>query len=96
MKNYYNAVKEMLTEYPETRDDDMLLYARFCYKYEYVTSGDSFMSVMCNAKINKLPSFESVTRARRKVQENEPSLLGKRYRDRRREEIEYVNFYSAS
>ena len=54
------------------------------------------MSVMCNAKSNKLPSFESVTRARRKVQETEPSLLGKRYKDRRREEVEYIDFYSAS
>ena len=94
MKDYYNKVKTMLIEVPEERDDDMLLYARFCYKYGYVFPSDNFMSVMCNAKKNNIPSFESVTRARRKVQEKCPELVGTKRKIRKAEEEVYREYYS--
>lgn len=94
MKDYYNRVKSMLTWEPATRDDDMLLYARFCYKYGYVKQSSEFMTVMTNAKKLGLPSYESITRARRKVQEKEPSLVGTRRRQRKEEEEVYREYYA--
>lgn len=94
MKDYYNSVKELMILFPETRDDDMLLYARFCYKYGYIHNGDSFLSVMCHAKERGMPSYESVARARRKVQEREPSLIGTRRRVRKAEEEVYREYYA--
>ena len=36
MDNYYNAVRSILLEDPRTRDNDMLLYAVFCAKYNFI------------------------------------------------------------
>ena len=94
MRDYYNRVKTMLIQEPATRDDDMLLYARFCYKYGYVRDSSEFMNVMTNSKILGLPSYESITRARRKVQENEPTLVGTRRRQRKEEEENYRQYYA--
>ena len=94
MKDYYNKVKAMLIQIPETRDDDMLLYAKFCYQNGYVNDFTYFMSAMCNAKKNGLPSFESITRARRKVQEQCPELVGTKRRIRKEEEEVYREYYS--
>ena len=93
MQNYYDQVKQILTEFPVAQDDDMKLYAIFLYKNKLVSVEERFYDVITQAKKNKLPPYESVTRARRKVQENEPSLRGKRYAARKKEEEEYREFY---
>ena len=93
MKNYYDQVKNILTQYPVAQDDDMKLYAIFLYSNKCVDREERFYDVLTSAKKRKLPSYEGVTRARRKVQENEPSLRGKRYAARKKEEEEYKEFY---
>ena len=92
MKDYHNKVKTLLIEIPETRDDDMLLYARFCYKYGYVGQSSEFMAVMTNAKRLGMPSYESITRARRKIQEQVPELRGTNRRARKAEEEVYREY----
>lgn len=93
MDNYYNAVRQILTENPSTRDDDMLLYGAFCAKYLIVQPNETFYEVMYTAKKRDIPSYESVTRARRKVQENEPALCGKRRKARKEEAEQYREWY---
>ena len=94
MKNYYDVVKQLLEGNAGARDDDMYLYALVVAKFKLVRAEDTFYTVMVHSKAMGLPSYESVSRARRKVQENEPSLRGSRYKDRKKEEEEYRGFYS--
>ena len=94
MKNWYNYVKMMLTTEPATRDDDMLLYAKICYRSALVGSDTKFMQVMCNSAEWGLPSYESISRARRKVQEDMPELRGTKRNIRKVEEQVYREHYS--
>ena len=94
MKDYYDKVKRLLIEDPLTRDDDMYLYGLFCARYTDIGPDISFYWVMSHAKMWKIPSYEGVSRARRKVQELEPYLCGNRKKARRREEAEYHRYYS--
>ena len=93
MNNYYSTVRAILIENSATRDDDMLLYGAFLAKYMIVHPSESFYEVMSTAKQRKLPSYESITRARRKVQEEEPALRGKRRKQRMEEEQKYREYY---
>lgn len=94
MTNYYNQVKCILEIYPESRDDDMILYATFLHLRNVVNPSETFFDVMLHAKERKLPSYGGVTRARRKVQADEPSLRGNNYRGRQHEEEQYHDYYS--
>lgn len=93
MKEYYEQVKEILVKYPITRDDDMMLFGQFLFQNGKVGKEETFYNVLASAKKRKLPSYESITRARRKVQEKEPALRGKRYSQRHKIEEEYRDYY---
>lgn len=93
MKNYYDEVKDILTKYPLARDDDMLLYGFFLYLNQLVGKEERFYSVIAESKKRGLPSYEGITRARRKVQEKEPSLRGERYKQRKKAEEDYHDYY---
>lgn len=93
MKNYYSTVRQILIENPATRDDDMLLYGAFMAKFNLVSYDKTFYDVMAHAKSWGLPSYESITRARRKVQEKEPLLQGKKRKARMEEEAKYHDYY---
>ena len=93
MRNYYEEVRNIMIRFPSTRDDDMLLYAMFCVERGSVGVDETFYNVLTSAKRRAIPSYESVTRARRKVQECEPSLRGERHKARKQEEEEYRDFY---
>ena len=58
-------VFDVLQSYPETRGDDKELVLKVYMKYYGVTPLTPFKSVMKN---KKLPSFESIRRARQKIQ----------------------------
>lgn len=63
-----DTVKEVLTDIPETRDDDFKLIAEVYYKLNFNIAGTSFAFMMLNHNEYGLPPFESITRARRKLQ----------------------------
>lgn len=94
MKDYHNKVKQILNAYPATRDDDMLLYGVFLANFSSVTSSESFYYVCQSAKSRGLPSYESISRARRKVQEQCPELRGTQRGRRMAEEEIYHEYYS--
>ena len=96
----YDLVKKLLQEKEELRGDDDLLYLtviRIVHPYwnngrittdiENATIGEFFTS----RKSAKLPTFESITRCRRKVQEERPDLKPcekiQEARDDKREEM---------
>ena len=66
-------VKEILEQHPKTRDDDYLLYAFVLNKYG-MSKDIGFWNIAVAVKEAKIPSQESVGRARRKAQELYPQL----------------------
>lgn len=93
MDNYYYSVRAILLENPRTRDDDMYLYSVFLAKFNLVRPEETFYEVMLSAKSRGLPSYESITRARRKVQEMEEYLRGEKRKARKEQEQKYREFY---
>jgi len=82
-KSIYDVVKEVLEKYPQTRGDDKKLI--------WVVFG--MLGFVDDKKITRenfleAPSCESVTRARRKVQENFPDLNPNEFVLRARKTIE--------
>lgn len=69
----YDAVKKILVEIPSTRNSDKSLYWKILEKiglvYGYIDGG-----TITFKKFLKAPSYESVSRARRKIQEIHPLL----------------------
>lgn len=63
----------MLTD-EKTRDDDFVLYASVCKHINPLFISMDMGTVLNNHERLGVPSFESVSRARRKVQEENPSL----------------------
>lgn len=98
MKDHYEFVKNILERFPEARDDDMKLYAYACW-YDAnceAQRGSYFYQVLCYHDRYKLPNYESITRARRKVQQNEEHLRGSRYQKRQNEERKYRDHYGSN
>ena len=93
MKDYYELVKSIMEKYPDTRDDDMRLYAIVVHQRTRLKPDVPFYEAMYNHSRYDLPSYESVTRARRKVQEQEEALRGKKYNDRKKRQKEYREHY---
>ena len=93
MKDYYDKVRDILTLYPRTRDDDMYLYAVFVAETTDVNVNHKFFDVLVNHERYGLPSYESVTRARRKVQECEFNLRGTKRTARKDKQEEYREYY---
>lgn len=85
-----------MAAWPESRDDDMLLFAIYLHQNKYVSVNERFFDVMKTAKARNLPSYESITRTRREVQEKEPDLRGNRYGKRKHMETEYHDYYRSN
>ncbi len=90
-----DLVYEVLTKYPKTRDDDFELvletYSTLCPSILDM----NFRSILKEHKEYGLPSFESITRARRKVQAQFKELASEKTKlKRKRLENEYRNYYS--
>lgn len=68
------VVKEVLTEVPETRGDDFLLIAHTYARFNPEVLTMPFKDVMVNHKDLGIPYFESVRRARPKLQNKYPEL----------------------
>ena len=93
-KKTEDFVKEILTRNPLTRSDDDLLYAVVCEKVNKDTLMLPFCVVVTNRKSMGLPSFKSVERCRRKLQNEFPELCANSYVEGYRilEEEEYKNY----
>lgn len=68
-------VKDILKMYKNAREDDYVLYGFVLNAYN-TSVKDSFWTIAQKVRKKELPSFETVSRARRKVQELHPELKG--------------------
>lgn len=92
----FDLVKSILENDPDTRDDDFALIYEVAKRFGMEKC--SFGYALALWKTNKMPSFEGITRARRKVQELNPSLCSEERiaEMRRKQEREYHDFYLAN
>lgn len=74
LKNTKELVQAILENSPETRNSDMLLYFRVCQIKNAGALHLPFGAVITNLDRCKLPPFESVRRARQKIQAEFPHL----------------------
>ena len=68
-----NKIRKILVNYPETRNDDNVLIYQYLKEYhdiDLISVKDLFL----NGRKLGIPSFESITRCRRKIQEHSPYL----------------------
>ena len=72
-KDLSTLVEETLRKHPETRDDNNLLIWAI-HRAQGVTITDTYASVLLKIRAKQLSSYESITRARRKVVELNPEL----------------------
>jgi hypothetical protein len=81
IKSASEIVKENLEKYPKARDDDR--YLTMMVWYDDVSISDRFEVFSDKYTKGEIFSADSITRARRKLQEIHPELRGNLYEDRR-------------
>ena len=85
-------VEEVLQLEPLAREDDCYLIFKVVQRTNPELAGATFANVMFNAKAKGI-SFESITRARRKVQKKHPELVHAETEEARQiEQIEYIEY----
>lgn len=100
LKNLESMVLKIMQRYEATRSDDfVLIYAVYreiaihkeiCFNMPLT---DSFCDMMMNHKKYGFPSFESVTRTRRKIFETHPELKPTKItKERKKAEEEYKEY----
>lgn len=88
-----NEVRDMvyaiLTQKPETRDNDMYLASAYWYKQlhqrgieAHNLTGLQMLTMLKHYKNNGLVSFETISRQRRLIQETTPELRGEEWEKR--------------
>lgn len=96
LANITQVVKIILMESPEARDDDYLLWLKVIEKVAEwhripdFTKTMTFGTFLTMAKYSQFPHFESVSRARRKLQEKYEILRGTERTRKARAELEAV------
>ena len=87
-----NVVTRILTEREDARQDDFILFSYVLDEIGVPLNFD-MRTMLHNHVIFGLPSFESITRARRKVQDENPELKNeKAVKIRTAEQKEYKEF----
>ena len=86
-------VRKILVHNPQTRNDDNLLIYEYLSTYHDINNV-SIKELLLNSKQLGIPSFETITRARRKVQECSPYLKATEKIDKIRmnREKEFVDY----
>ena len=98
MQKIERLVQYSLMTSPKARDDDFLLVCMVYTDLNETTRYKNFEYVMMNHKLLGLPSFESITRARRKLQSRHPELCSSKRQEKiraAREQVfrDYANNY---
>lgn len=77
LKGTTKIVKEILEQYPETRDSDDTLYLKVCGRINYNYISIPVALALSNRKDYGIPCWETVSRARRRLQRAYPELAAK-------------------
>ena len=78
LKTIEKKVKTILEKNTDARNDDMVLYLALCNICLKDAGAMPLAEIMTQHKYLGLPSFESVSRTRRKLQAKYPELAGSR------------------
>ena len=82
MKNMLDKVVNLLTKHPSLRDSDERLTANIWYNHTMNIDEIDAITLLSRFAEGKLPSYESISRCRRKIQEEQPELRGKKWAKR--------------
>ena len=82
MKNMLDKVVNLLTKHPSLRDSDERLTANIWYNHTKNIDEIDAITLLSRFAEGKLPSYESISRCRRKIQEEKPELRGKKWAKR--------------
>ena len=95
--NHKKKVKEIMEQYPETRDNDLTLYSLLISKLNYSGYSYSFNQIVEFINLGILPDIQYIARCRRLIENEFPELQGRfykpkheRYQKERKEELGYV------
>lgn len=95
--NYKKKVKEIMEQYPESRDNDLTLYSLLISKLNYSGYSYSFNQIVKFINLGILPDIQYISRCRRFVENESPELRGllyekkhERYQKEVKEELGYV------
>lgn len=95
IKKIENIVLGVLERYPESRDSDETLYYEIIKDHEHTMHyGFSVYELLMERKKWGIPSYETVGRTRRKLQEEHEELRGSKWatRYRREEEERFIAY----
>jgi hypothetical protein len=96
-KSTTKLVKDILVKNKKARDSDIVLYLKVMERLNPPTLTMPFGMVLRNLKELGLPCYDTVSRARRKIQSDNPDLQGsERVQDRRAELEEEYRKYAKS
>lgn len=87
-------VTKLLEQHPATRKDDFMLVLGVYWSVNKNAMNMRFVDVMKDHEKMGLPSFESITRCRRKICESRPELKDKKMAVIREEEQQEFKKYS--
>ena len=82
MKNMLDKVVNLLTDHPSLRDSDERLIANIWYNHTKNVDEIDAITLLSRFAEGKLPSYQSISRCRRKIQEEKPDLRGKKWAKR--------------
>lgn len=86
-------VLPILKEFPYTRSDDFALYAEVIRAHFPNLIDYSFLYVLLNHRELNVPSYDSITRVRRKLQRKHEDLASERTKAKRaKQEAEYIEY----
>lgn len=86
------TIKEILEHDPTARNDNFVLVSSVYQRLGKINDTQTFYCVMLGHKQLGLPSFESITRVRRRVQKKYPTLRANKQIQDIREEQEQMFF----
>lgn len=71
-----DVVESILEKYPKTRNDDFLLYVAVCQAYGFDIRNHTLAFWAKNHNELGYPAYTSIVRARLRVEERRPELVG--------------------
>lgn len=95
IENTEQVVRLTLEENPRARKDDFILYGGVL-KRMGIDLSQALNRFLATAKKLKMPSFETVTRCRRKLQEQDSTLIDAETKEVREEQKQEFIAYSKS
>ena len=87
MKKLFSVVDDVelfLTKYPSLRDDDERLMANIWHSHIGNLEDVDAKEILHMLAKHELPSYESISRSRRKIQELNPNLRGDKWIERQK------------